>query len=159
MLINILSTNFALTSGNFDNSIHLWDVKTGQQKAKLDGHSRKVLSVCFSPDVTTLASGRGDQSIRLWDVKTGKPINQTDNRYSKILAQFYTPLFYNSQLPQSIINHPKLIISSEPTFYAQGALILNGQFLTHQGYDLKHLIKTQGGYFLESNLELFQKKN
>ncbi|CAD8192469.1 unnamed protein product [Paramecium pentaurelia] len=39
---------------------------------QLDGHTRGVLSVCFSPDGNTLASGSVDKSIGLWDVKTGQ---------------------------------------------------------------------------------------
>ncbi|CAD8103731.1 unnamed protein product [Paramecium primaurelia] len=35
-----------LASGSYDYSIRLWDVKTGQQKAKLDGHTSTVYSVC-----------------------------------------------------------------------------------------------------------------
>ncbi|CAD8175329.1 unnamed protein product [Paramecium pentaurelia] len=39
-----------LASGSYDNSIRLWDVKKGQQKAKLDAHSNESLSVCLSHD-------------------------------------------------------------------------------------------------------------
>ncbi|CAD8118847.1 unnamed protein product [Paramecium primaurelia] len=35
--------------GGGDCSIRLWDVKAGQQKAKLDGHTSCINSVCFSP--------------------------------------------------------------------------------------------------------------
>lgn len=41
-----------LASNSADNSILLWNVKTGQQKTKMEG---KI--VCFSPDGTTLAVG------------------------------------------------------------------------------------------------------
>lgn len=43
-----------------------------QEINKLDGHTNKVNSVCFSPDGSTVASGSSDKSIRLWDVKTGQ---------------------------------------------------------------------------------------
>ncbi|CAD8214187.1 unnamed protein product [Paramecium pentaurelia] len=78
-------------------SIRLWDVKTGQQKAKLDGHSNTVCSVYFSPDGNTLASGSKDNSIRLWDVKNKhcsnyrfKEIQVKNTRY----PFFNTPLQY-----------------------------------------------------------------
>ncbi|CAD8213517.1 unnamed protein product [Paramecium pentaurelia] len=48
--------NISFFSSIRDNSIRLWDVKTGQEKVKLDGHSSTVNTVCFSPDGTTLAS-------------------------------------------------------------------------------------------------------
>ena len=38
----------------------------------LDGHTRGVVAVAFSPDGTRLATGGLDETIRLWDVKNGK---------------------------------------------------------------------------------------
>ncbi|CAD8129370.1 unnamed protein product [Paramecium sonneborni] len=53
-------------------AIRFWDVKIGQEKAKLDGHSDFVSSVSFSPDRIIFASGSYDQSILLWNVKTNQ---------------------------------------------------------------------------------------
>jgi len=61
-----------LASGSWDNSIKLWDVASGKEKATLAGHSGTVTSVAWSPDGQTLASGSDDNSIKLWDVTTGK---------------------------------------------------------------------------------------
>ena len=70
---NVLSVAFSpdgqtLASGSgdpygssSDNSIRLWDVKSGEQKALLSGHSYSVWSVAFSPDGETLASGSDDK--------------------------------------------------------------------------------------------------
>ena len=38
----------------------------------LEGHSRWVNSVVFSPDGSRVASGSGDKTIRVWDVQTGQ---------------------------------------------------------------------------------------
>ena len=61
-----------LASGSEDETIRLWDVSTGQEKATLQGHTGSVWSVSFSPDGQTLASSSGDETIRLWDVSTGQ---------------------------------------------------------------------------------------
>ncbi|CAD8215584.1 unnamed protein product [Paramecium octaurelia] len=72
-------------------SIRLWDVKTGQQKAKLDGHSNCVNSICYSPDGTTLASGSYDKSILLWDVKTGYQKTKLDGHSGLVNSICYSP--------------------------------------------------------------------
>jgi WD40 repeat protein len=50
----------------------VWDVATGEEKAKLEGHSDGVLSVAFSPDGKTVVSGSEDKTIRVWNVATGE---------------------------------------------------------------------------------------
>ena len=55
-------------------SIYLWDSKTFDLVATLDGHSRPVNSLSFSPDSSRLASASDDNTARLWDGKTGAHI-------------------------------------------------------------------------------------
>ncbi|CAD8201212.1 unnamed protein product [Paramecium octaurelia] len=138
-------------------SIRLWNVKTGQQIAKLDGHSSTVYSVNFSPDGNTLASGSDDNSIHLWNVKTSKEILQSDSSYKDLLAQFNIPLQNSSLLPncmyyQLFLVNPYctiLVICQNPWLEASGTLILQGQFINYQGIDLKPLFKSKGSCFLE----------
>ena len=51
-----------------DNTVKLWDIESGQQKASLE-HTERVTSVAFSPD-GTLASGAANNTVKLWDVDT-----------------------------------------------------------------------------------------
>src|SRR5262249_24969163 len=48
-------------------AILLWDIATGAEVARLQGHANYIFSLAFSPDGTTLASGSGDCTLRLWD--------------------------------------------------------------------------------------------
>ena len=57
-----------LAGGGTDNTVRLWDVKTGELKGALTGHTKVVYSVVFSPDSKTLASGSGDGTVLLWKV-------------------------------------------------------------------------------------------
>ena len=62
------SDGLTLASGGWDDTVRLWDVESGQQKAVLQGHTGDVTSVSYSPDGRTLASGSLDETVRLWDV-------------------------------------------------------------------------------------------
>jgi WD40 repeat protein len=58
-----------LASGSYDHTIRLWDVMTGAETARLEGHSHWVNGLCVLSD-GRLASGSHDKTIRLWDVTT-----------------------------------------------------------------------------------------
>jgi WD40 repeat protein len=63
-----------LTSAGFsDPMIHLWDARSGQARAPLEGHSAYVTDLLFTPDGSRLISSSADQTIRLWDWNTRKP--------------------------------------------------------------------------------------
>jgi WD40 repeat protein len=83
-----------LASGSNDQTVKLWDVATGAEKATLRGHTVFVYSVAFSPDGKALASAGGVQpaafksfesykevpkellkeigEVKVWDLATGK---------------------------------------------------------------------------------------
>jgi WD40 repeat protein len=56
-----------LASGAWDNTIRLWDVTSGAEIARLEGHSGTVTALCLLPG-GRLASGALDNTIRLWDL-------------------------------------------------------------------------------------------
>jgi len=64
-----------LASGSEDQTINIWDVKSGKVLQTLKEHKGPVQTLAFSPDGKTLASGSVDQTLILWDVKTGKMLD------------------------------------------------------------------------------------
>jgi WD40 repeat protein len=57
-------------------SVRLWDMADGHEIRLLQGHTRDVQSVAFSPDGSLLASaGSHDQTVRIWEVATGKELH------------------------------------------------------------------------------------
>jgi tRNA A-37 threonylcarbamoyl transferase component Bud32 len=61
-------------SGVVDNSIRLWDAKTGKALRRLKGHTHGVRSVAFSADGRYAVSGSADKSVRLWDLASGQEV-------------------------------------------------------------------------------------
>ncbi|UNU23581.1 serine/threonine-protein kinase [Microcoleus vaginatus] len=60
-----------LASGGDDNSVILWDLKTGRRTRTIAAHTAPVNAIAFSRDGQTLASGSDDKTVRLWNVRTG----------------------------------------------------------------------------------------
>jgi hypothetical protein len=48
--------------------VRLWDVRTGQEVRRWEGHRDLVAALAFAPDGRTLASGSHDAMILVWDV-------------------------------------------------------------------------------------------
>jgi WD40 repeat protein len=57
-----------------DETVRLWDVTTGKEKASLRAHDGAVNCLAFSPDGKRLATGGRDRTVLVWDVNTGKVI-------------------------------------------------------------------------------------
>jgi hypothetical protein len=51
-------------------TVKLWDMATGQERATLNAAENLVWSLAFSPDGKTLATGNYDAIVKLWDVAT-----------------------------------------------------------------------------------------
>ena len=67
-------------------SIVTLDGITGTQTAILSGHSRRVRSLAFSPDGTSLVSGSHDKTIKLWDMQTGGVIKTFHGHIGRVLS-------------------------------------------------------------------------
>ena len=77
-----------MSSGSGDGTLRFWDVRTGDQKHAVTGHTSDVDSVTFNPDGQFVASGHEDGSIRFWDVLTGLHLKtfKGSNHYASCLV-------------------------------------------------------------------------
>src|SRR6185503_11300026 len=57
-----------------DNTLKIWDAKTGAELATLVGHASTVEACAFSPDGSRIFSISYDKRLKLWDVRTGMQI-------------------------------------------------------------------------------------
>ncbi|MCP4347060.1 MAG: hypothetical protein GY795_16220 [Desulfobacterales bacterium] len=80
-----------LASGSYDNTVHLWDITSGSEIRRFEGHTNWVRSVSFSPDGKTLASGSNDNTVRLWDVTSGSEIRRFEGHTNLVLSVSFSP--------------------------------------------------------------------
>ncbi|KAE9402904.1 WD40 repeat-like protein [Gymnopus androsaceus JB14] len=57
---------------------HIWNVITGKEIKKLEGHSGSVACLAFSSDGKKVASGSWDSTVCIWNAVTGKLIQQLE---------------------------------------------------------------------------------
>jgi WD40 repeat protein len=63
-----------LASGSRDKTVKLWSVESQKEVTTLQGHSKFVNSVAFSPDGKYLVSGSKDSTVKLWSMENFKEI-------------------------------------------------------------------------------------
>jgi WD40 repeat protein len=66
-----------LTS-SFDNTARLWDVATGDEIRRFQGHLYEVLDAQVSFDGSVVLTGSRDKTARLWDATTGSELRRFD---------------------------------------------------------------------------------
>lgn len=69
--VNFSAHSDLIVSGGFDETVRVWDVKTGRTVRVIRAHSLPVTSVHFNRDGSLIVSGSHDGSCKIWDTSTG----------------------------------------------------------------------------------------
>lgn len=75
--------------GNYDNTVKLLHLPTGQCIGTFEGHTAPVVCLAFSPNGQQIVSGSYDRTVKVWNTQTGHLI-RTLCRHTKAV---YSALF------------------------------------------------------------------
>jgi WD40 repeat protein len=73
-----------------DGSIGIFELLTGREIRRMQGHPGGVTTVAYSPDGSTLASGGVDLAVQLWNVATGEAIRMLGGHNGPIVDVVFT---------------------------------------------------------------------
>jgi len=73
-----------------DSAVRVWDVETGREVRRLEGHKGRVLSVAVSPDGRQVLTG-GDTTVILWDARNGKVIRRFEGHTGLLARVSFLP--------------------------------------------------------------------
>ncbi|KAF8197182.1 quinon protein alcohol dehydrogenase-like superfamily [Mycena galopus ATCC 62051] len=82
-----------IVSGSLDNTICVWDARTGEAVMEpIVGHTDWLTSVVFSPNGAHIMSGSSDKTIRMWDTRTGKAvIEPIQSHTDEVMSVAFSP--------------------------------------------------------------------
>lgn len=80
-----------IASASEGKTIRLWDIRTGEQRAILNGHADVVHDLAFSPDATMLASSSSDKTVLIWDVQSGEVLRRLIGHTDAVSKLVFSP--------------------------------------------------------------------
>ena len=78
-------------SGSSDNTLKVWDIKSGKEMQTLAGHTGWVYAVAVTPDGSYAISGSSDNTLKVWDIESGYEIRTLAGHTSLVYAVAVTP--------------------------------------------------------------------
>lgn len=81
-----------IASANDDNSMRVWDVKTGHFRTITRQHHYRIInSVAYSPQGDLMVSASDDRNVDLWDAKTGSWRKTLSAHTNRVTSVAYSP--------------------------------------------------------------------
>lgn len=92
------SIDTRLATGTSDCDVIVWDLTEGKQILKLEGHTRAVVCVEYSPDGKEIASSGEDGLIIIWNADTGEKIHNIKAHNGPISSIAWSPVKEDKRL-------------------------------------------------------------
>ncbi len=61
-----------IVSASYDQTLKVWDARTGEERRTLRGHRGRVNGCAISPSEDTIVSASDDGTLKVWDARTGE---------------------------------------------------------------------------------------
>jgi WD40 repeat protein/tRNA A-37 threonylcarbamoyl transferase component Bud32 len=80
-----------IISGDANGRVTVWDLHSGSEVARLEGHTGSVYTVNWSPDGSRIVSGGNDCAIILWDARTHEQVFVLHGHTSYVHSVCFSP--------------------------------------------------------------------
>ncbi len=82
--------NFLVT-GSYDNTIKLWNMRSGKEIRSFTHNTEKILSVYFHPSGNKILSAGDDNRAIVYDIFTGKPLTKVKIKENQLQKACFSP--------------------------------------------------------------------
>jgi len=65
-----------MATASADNTVKIWDMKTFNKVATLEGHEQWVWDVDFTADSSFVVTGSSDGTSRMWDIENSESVRK-----------------------------------------------------------------------------------
>lgn len=80
-----------IVSAGVENTVRIWDAKTGRECLILKGHRGSVSCVRVTPDSQRIVSGSKDGTVKIWDIETGEELHTFTNQAGAVHCVCISP--------------------------------------------------------------------
>ncbi len=89
--LSIKGDDALIAASMADGSVGVWELESGVERFRLQGHEALVTDVEFSPKGDMLASSSADETVRLWDAATGEALRVLDKHIDYVIQLSFSP--------------------------------------------------------------------